>query len=129
MEGGSTPERRIGLAGEAALRRQIESTEKSEEEEGRESTTRKNKESEDSTSIRHLSLKVVNQNGNEVFFKIKPHTTLNKLMDAYCGRHAISSSSVRFLYDGMRVMPESTPETLDMDDGDIIDVVLQQTGG
>ena len=32
-----------------------------------------------------ISLKVANQDGSEVFFKIKKHTPLKKLIDAYCG--------------------------------------------
>jgi small ubiquitin-related modifier len=50
------------------------------------------------------------QEGNEVYFKIKRSTPLRKLMDAYCQRQAKSSDSIRFLYDGARVMPDSTPE-------------------
>jgi len=77
----------------------------------------------------HISLKVVDQEGNEVYFKIKRSTPLRKLMDAYCSRQAKSQDSIRFLYDGQRVLPDSTPEEMDMEDNDIIDAVLQQTGG
>lgn len=80
-------------------------------------------------STDHISLKVVDQEGNEVYFKIKRSTPLRKLMDAYCQRQAKSSDSIRFLYDGARVMPDSTPEEMEMEDNDIIDAVLQQTGG
>lgn len=77
----------------------------------------------------HINLKVVGQDGNEVFFKIKKHTALKKLMEAYCQRQGVSSGSIRFLYDGRRVMAEQTPKELGMEDGDIIDALLQQTGG
>jgi len=50
-------------------------------------------------------------------------------MDAYCQRQGISQNSIRFLYDGQRIQPERTPKELDMEDSDIIDAVLQQTGG
>lgn len=33
------------------------------------------------------------------------------------------------MYDGARVQPEDTPTTLGMDDGDAIDVVIEQVGG
>jgi small ubiquitin-related modifier len=49
------------------------------------------------------------QDSNEVFFKIKRSTQLRKLMDAYCERQGKSSGSVRFLYDGTRVLPHNTP--------------------
>lgn len=88
---------------------------------------------EDSTTEKtapsHLSVKVVGQDGNEVFFKIKPSTKLGKLMKAWCSRQSVQESSVRFLFDGERVGPDATAEKLDMEDGDIIDAVLQQTGG
>jgi small ubiquitin-related modifier len=45
-----------------------------------------------------------------VYFKIKRSTPLRKLMDAYCQRQAKSQDSIRFLYDGQRVLPDSTPE-------------------
>jgi len=77
----------------------------------------------------HISLKVVDQDGNEVYFKIKRQTPLRKLIDAYCQRQAKNPSAIRFLYDGERIQPEQTPEELHMEDNDIIDAVLQQTGG
>eukprot|EP01115_Flamella_aegyptia_P014861 TRINITY_DN8744_c0_g3_i1.p1 TRINITY_DN8744_c0_g3~~TRINITY_DN8744_c0_g3_i1.p1 ORF type:complete len:101 (+),score=28.95 TRINITY_DN8744_c0_g3_i1:23-304(+) len=77
----------------------------------------------------HINLRVVSQNGTEVYFKIKKNTALRKLMDAYCDRQAQARNSVRFLYDGQRMQPEQTPKELDMEDNDIIDAVLAQTGG
>lgn len=130
-------------AGEAALRRQreqqevlnrnIEAARKQIEEKRQEysqiAEREKEKEIKSTGSSDHISLKVVSQDGNEVYFKIKRKTCFRKLFDAYCARQAISPSSVRFLYDGSRVMPDSNPEKLDMENDDIIDVVLQQTGG
>ena len=44
-----------------------------------------------------------------MFFKIKRTTQLRKLMDAYCERQGKQPGSVRFLYDGTRVLPQDTP--------------------
>ncbi|XP_021535097.1 small ubiquitin-related modifier 2-like isoform X2 [Neomonachus schauinslandi] len=55
----------------------------------------------------HIHLKVAGQDGSLVYFKIKRHTLLSKLMKAYCERQAL----------------------LEMQDEDIIDVFQQQTGG
>ena len=77
----------------------------------------------------YINLKVVGQDGSEVFFKIKKHTSLKKLVEAYCSRQGISSTAIRFLYDGHRIHPDQTPKDLNMEDGDIIDAMLQQTGG
>ncbi|CAG8619158.1 6463_t:CDS:2 [Acaulospora colombiana] len=76
----------------------------------------------------HINLKVVGNDHNEVFFKIKRTTQLKKLMDAYCERQGKSINSVRFLYDGERVQPHNTPNELEMEDGDAIDVMVEQIG-
>ena len=59
----------------------------------------------------HLNIKVTDNN-NEVFFKIKRTTALKKLMDAFCDRQGKMPSSVRFLFDGARVQPTDSPETV-----------------
>lgn len=59
----------------------------------------------------HLNIKVTDNN-NEVFFKIKRTTQLKKLMDAFCDRQGKQIATVRFLFDGTRVRPEDTPETV-----------------
>ncbi|EON61031.1 hypothetical protein W97_00241 [Coniosporium apollinis CBS 100218] len=76
----------------------------------------------------HLNIKVTDNN-NEVFFKIKRTTALRKLMDAFCERQGKLPSSVRFLFDGQRVQATDTPDTLEMQDGDILEVVQEQIGG
>ncbi|KAH8425950.1 small ubiquitin-related modifier [Aspergillus melleus] len=61
--------------------------------------------------VEHLNIKVTDNN-NEVFFKIKRSTQLKKLMDAFCDRQGKQLSTVRFLFDGTRVRPEDTPDTV-----------------
>jgi len=76
----------------------------------------------------HLNIKVTDNN-NEVFFKIKKKTELGKLMQAFCDRQGKSIQSCRFLFDGQRVTAQDTPETLDMADGDTLEVHQEQIGG
>ena len=59
----------------------------------------------------HLNIKVTDNN-NEVFFKIKRSTKLEKLMNAFCDRQGKQLSTVRFLFDGQRVRPEDSPDTV-----------------
>jgi uncharacterized protein YpmS len=59
----------------------------------------------------HLNIKVTDAN-NEVFFKIKKTTQLSKLMNAFCERQGKNSASCRFMFDGQRVTPQDTPETV-----------------
>ena len=76
-----------------------------------------------------INLKVVTQDGNEIFFKCRLTTPLEKLMKAFCQRNGVAQSSVRFLFDGNRVSPHQTPAELEMEDEDVIDVMVEQQGG
>ena len=75
-----------------------------------------------------LDLKVVTQAGTEIFFKCKQTTPLSKLMNAFCQRQGINAASVRFLFDGQRLNPQQTPQELEMEDGDVVDVMVEQQG-
>ena len=59
----------------------------------------------------HLNIKVTDNN-NEVFFKIKRTTALSKLMNAFCDRQGKQLATVRFLFDGARVNPTDSPESV-----------------
>ncbi|KAF2083579.1 ubiquitin-like protein-like protein SMT3 [Saccharata proteae CBS 121410] len=76
----------------------------------------------------HLNIKVTDGN-NEVFFKIKRTTALKKLMDAFCERQGKSPTSVRFLFEGQRVNAADNPDSLEMNDGDVLEVHQEQIGG
>ena len=66
---------------------------------------------EDQPKSEHLNIKVTDNN-NEVFFKIKRTTALSKLMNAFCERQGKAPSSVRFLFDGARVNPTDSPDSV-----------------
>ncbi|KAH9172455.1 small ubiquitin-related modifier [Lactarius sanguifluus] len=71
---------------------------------------------------------VVSSSGEEVFFKIKRSTKLSKLQGAYASKVGKDVSSIRFLYDGARINDEDTPASLDMEDNDTIDVMVELGG-
>jgi len=50
-------------------------------------------------------------------------------MQAYCDRQGLQISLVRFRFDGNPVKETDTPEGLEMEDEDTIDVFQSQTGG
>ena len=77
---------------------------------------------------RFINLKVVAQDGNEIFFKMKKKTPIGKLMNAWCQRQGVNLNAVRFLFDGERLRDTQTPEGLEMEDGDVIDVMMEQVG-
>ena len=66
---------------------------------------------EDQPRSEHLNIKVTDNN-NEVFFKIKRTTNLSKLMNAFCERQGKAPNSVRFLFDGARVNPTDSPDSV-----------------
>ena len=69
------------------------------------------------------------QTGEETFFKIKKTTKMSKVFETYANRKGVQSSSLRFLLDGERIEPDSTPKILELDDQDQIDCMLEQSGG
>ncbi|XP_023324837.1 small ubiquitin-related modifier 3 [Eurytemora carolleeae] len=81
------------------------------------------------TSPEHINLKVMGQDGNIVQFKIKKHTALKKLMSTYCERAGLALQTIRFSFDGTRINESDTPKSLEMEDGDTIEVFQQQSGG
>eukprot|EP00041_Stephanoeca_diplocostata_P009170 m.139567 g.139567 ORF g.139567 m.139567 type:complete len:110 (-) comp17632_c0_seq1:2159-2488(-) len=76
-----------------------------------------------------INLRVCAQDHQELHFRIKRTTKMQKLMTTYCGKQGLEQKNVRFLFDGEAIKPEDTPESLDMEDKDAIDVMQQQTGG
>lgn len=77
----------------------------------------------------HINLKVVGADNSEVHFKIKKTTQLKKLKQAYADRQGVSLQSLRFLFDGQRIADEMSPKALEMEEGDVIEVYQEQTGG
>tara|TARA_B110000285_G_scaffold185899_1_gene211002 strand:+ start:37 stop:360 length:324 start_codon:yes stop_codon:yes gene_type:complete len=77
----------------------------------------------------HINIKVKAQDGTEIYFKIKRTTQLKKLMDAYCQRQGLANNQCRFIFDGERIKDDDSPDSLEMENGDEIDVMVEQTGG
>lgn len=76
-----------------------------------------------------ITIKIRDQAGDQIFFKVKQTTKMSKIIGAYAKRRGLSKDNLRFLVDGERVKEEETVKTLELDDGDQLDVVLQQVGG
>ncbi|TVY49049.1 Small ubiquitin-related modifier [Lachnellula occidentalis] len=76
-----------------------------------------------------LNIKVRDQDGNEMIFKIKGHTRMQKVIDAYCKSNSIDPLSRRFTIEGHRIQKDDTPDSLEMEDEDIVEVFVEQQGG
>lgn len=76
-----------------------------------------------------LNIKVNDNNNNELRFKIRRWTKLEKLMKAFFERNGKVPETVRFFYDGRRILASDTPDSCEMEDGDTIEVYYEQKGG
>mmetsp|Transcript_3645 Transcript_3645/g.3444 ORF Transcript_3645/g.3444 Transcript_3645/m.3444 type:complete len:97 (+) Transcript_3645:180-470(+) len=76
-----------------------------------------------------ITIRVRDQTGEETVFKIKKTTKMAKVFNAYSQRKGVDSNSLRFLLDGERITEDQTPKTLELEDEDQIDCVLEQVGG
>uniref|UniRef100_A0A8D1G6W2 Small ubiquitin-related modifier n=1 Tax=Sus scrofa TaxID=9823 RepID=A0A8D1G6W2_PIG len=69
----------------------------------------------------YIKLKVIGQDSSEIHFKVKMTTHLKKLKESYCQRQGVPMNSLRFLFEGQRI--------LGMEEEDVIEVYQEQTGG
>ncbi|KAL7580531.1 hypothetical protein ACA910_003659 [Epithemia clementina (nom. ined.)] len=76
-----------------------------------------------------ITVRVRDQTGEETFFKIKRTTKMQKVFDTFATRKGVQATSLRFMLDGERIDPTQTPKTLELDDQDQIDCMLEQSGG
>ncbi|EIE26485.1 ubiquitin-like protein [Coccomyxa subellipsoidea C-169] len=83
----------------------------------------------DINASEHVNIRVVAQDGNVVQFKIKKKAQLRKLMTAYTERLGLQEGSVIFLYDGLRIQREQTPNDLGMEEEAQLEVMMAQEGG
>eukprot|EP01032_Pedospumella_encystans_P009657 gene9657-11349_t len=76
-----------------------------------------------------VTLRVKEQTGEEMFFKVKGTTKMQKVFDSYAQRRGVQPNAIRFMLDGQRIRSEDTPKMLELQDDDQIDVVLETVGG
>jgi len=69
------------------------------------------------------------QTGEETFFKIKKTTKMSKVFSTYAQRKGVQVGSLRFLLDGERIKEGDTPKTLELEENDQVDCMLEQVGG
>jgi len=72
---------------------------------------------------------VINYEGQHITVKVKPNMPFRKIFEAAEKRFGKDSGTFRFVYDGNRLRADGTPAEASMEEGDVIDAVLQQVGG
>jgi small ubiquitin-related modifier len=59
------------------------------------------------------SMIVTAQNGDaDTVFKLKWTTKIGKVMAAFAAQKGVAAGSFKFVFDGKRISPEDTPETV-----------------
>jgi hypothetical protein len=69
-----------------------------------------------------INIRITDQFSLTMQFKINKTTILIKLMSAYCERSGAAIESLEFRLDGQPINKMDTPELLDMEEGDVIEV-------
>lgn len=82
-----------------------------------------------SDESQYVTVKVRSPDGEQVLYRIKKKTRLQKLMNSYCQRTGQNEHSIRFLFEGERLRPEMTAEDVGLQEGDLIDAMISQVGG
>ncbi|TRY50119.1 Rad60/SUMO-like domain containing protein [Cryptosporidium tyzzeri] len=77
----------------------------------------------------YVTVKVRSPDGEQVLYRIKKKTRLQKLMNSFCQRTGQNEQSIRFLFEGERLRPEMTAEDAGLQEGDLIDAMISQVGG
>jgi small ubiquitin-related modifier len=75
-----------------------------------------------------LNVCITDLSGLPLAFSISPKTRMQRLFEAYCRCTNIRPDSLRFFYQGERVDDRTTPEDLELSDGDCLDTFLKCIG-
>ena len=71
---------------------------------------------------------VRDQSGNLISFVVKKTTRMIRVFEAYAEKNDAEVLAFRFLLDGERIEADHTPKMLEIEDGDQINVMLEQGG-
>ena len=75
-----------------------------------------------------LTIRVKDQSGDETFFKVKKSTKMANIFRAYAQRKGVEYHVLYFLLDGTRIDGEETPSSLELEEDEQIDCLLNQYG-
>eukprot|EP01103_Thecamoeba_quadrilineata_P002920 TRINITY_DN12766_c0_g1_i1.p1 TRINITY_DN12766_c0_g1~~TRINITY_DN12766_c0_g1_i1.p1 ORF type:complete len:103 (-),score=14.45 TRINITY_DN12766_c0_g1_i1:157-465(-) len=77
-----------------------------------------------------ITVKLLPQNDTEpVTIKARKKTLVEKLVEAWSKHANVNPKSIRLYYDGQKLPPHQTLLNVGIEDGDQIDVTLEQVGG
>lgn len=76
-----------------------------------------------------INLRFISQDGKELIMKVNPKIAFGRIFKVYHDKYEAKPGTIRFTFEGQRIGDDQTPKSLEMEDNDVIDVMLQQTGG
>ncbi|RGB41520.1 hypothetical protein C1646_739072 [Rhizophagus diaphanus] len=74
-----------------------------------------------------ISFHVKSKDDNKMFCRTERTTPFKKLKEVYCKRNRLKIHATKFLFDGLNVMDNDTPDSLEMEEGDSIHVIFAPT--
>lgn len=77
----------------------------------------------------NVIIKLQNDRNKGMYFWIGRSDPIGQILLEYCHREGLTYETQRFIFDGARVKESHTPKDLAMENGDVIDVCTDQTGG
>ncbi|KAH8407404.1 hypothetical protein KR222_003363 [Zaprionus bogoriensis] len=83
-------------------------------------------ESEEMQISYHVTLKMQSEDRGVLLFRIRRQMPLSKLKDAYCSRTGMPKERTFLTFDGERIDDGDTATSLDLEEGDILDVMVQR---
>ncbi len=75
-----------------------------------------------------ITIRVRDQTGEATYFRLNTSTMMERVFNTYATRKGVSVQALRFLLDGSVVNTDDTPASLELEDGDQIDTMLEQQG-
>jgi len=77
----------------------------------------------------NIELRFVSGDDREMVVKVRSDTKFSIIMDAWFKKTDTRPNLQRFMFDGRRIGIDDTPSKFEMENGDTIDVLVEQTGG
>jgi small ubiquitin-related modifier len=75
-----------------------------------------------------IRINLRNMSGESTYYTMKGSTPMKTLMDNYARRRGVNRENLRFLFDADKIADNDTPTTMELNDGDEIDVVMETCG-
>jgi len=85
--------------------------------------------SQDGEDVKPKLNLIINYEGTQITVKVKAVMSFKKIFEAAEKRFGKEPGTFKFTFEGSRVNATDTPAGRGMEDGDVIDALLEQIGG